>query len=152
MQTDSVALTNIATIAGTTLSAAFAPRSMTSIILTTAPISGTVQLMTVNSLEKFGDGSYQATVKITNTGTGTARDVQLTAADLGSTAGSTMPTAALPFTVGDIAPGASTTAAVNYPSSAGTSGTQTVEKITGSYTGGIFGNGTFGGSMRVTLP
>jgi glucosylceramidase len=151
-ENNSVAPTNIASVTGTTLSAAFAPRSMTSIVLTSAPVSGTVQLITVNTLTKFGDGSYQATVKISNTGTGTARDVQLTTAELGSTAGSTMPTAALPFTVGDIAPGASTTVTVNYPASAGTSGSPTVEKITGSYTGGVFGNGTFGGSSRVTLP
>jgi hypothetical protein len=112
------------------------------LIIDTPPVQGSVQLTTTAQLLPLGDGSYQAVVTVKNNGTGTAQSVQLTAATLGSVASST-----LPVSLGDIQPGGSVIAPVAFPSSAGVSGTATVERFTGTYTGG-----TFGGSIRVTLP
>jgi predicted extracellular nuclease len=101
------------------------------------PVLATTALLTV-----LGDGSYQVTITAKNTGTGTAQAVTLTGATLGSASGSP-----IPVLLGDIQPGASATATVVFPSSAGAPGTAAVERYTGTYTGG-----TFGASLRVTLP
>jgi uncharacterized protein len=103
---------------------------------------GNPVLATTAQFTTPGDGTYQATVTVKNTGTGTAHAVTLTGATLGSTTGSP-----LPISLGDIQPGASATATVAFPSSAGAAGTAAVERYTGTYTGG-----TFGASLRVTLP
>ncbi len=108
-----------------------------------APVSGTVTLNISPTLTKLSDGSYGVTVVITNTGTGTAQAVQLTAATLGS-ASDTVP---LPISAGDIQPNGSITVTLAFGSGAGSSGSRVVEKITGAYTGG-----NFGGSFRATLP
>ena len=106
------------------------------------PIAGTVQLATKATLTRTASG-YQATVTVTNSGTGTAQAVTLTGATLGSVSGTP-----LPQTFGNVAPnGGIATFTVNFPVSAGASGTASVERLTGTYTGG-----TFGGSLRVTLP
>ena len=102
---------------------------------------GTVQLSTSATLARAGNG-YQATVTVTNSGTSIAQNVELDTATLGSASG-----AALPVMLGSIAPGSSATATVTYPSSAGVSGTSTVAKYTGVYTGG-----SFVASIRATLP
>jgi hypothetical protein len=105
------------------------------------PIAGTAQLATTATLTKVA-GGYQATVTVKNNGTGTAQNVQLTGATLGSVNG--MPVAQ---SLGDLAPGGGTAVVtVNYTTAAA-SGTAAVEKYTGSYVGG-----TFGGSFRATLP
>jgi polygalacturonase/sugar lactone lactonase YvrE len=109
----------------------------------TGPIPGTVQLITTATLTQLSDGSYQAAVTIVNNGTGTAQNVMLTAATLGSASGTP-----LPLTVGYIAPaGGSATVTVSFASSAGAAGAAVIEKYSGSYTGG-----TFGGSIRAKLP
>ncbi len=109
----------------------------------TGPVPGTVQLITTAALSQNADGSYTATVTITNNGTGTAQNVVLSAATLGSASGTT-----LPLTVGDIAPdGGTANVTVNFPASAGAAGATVVERYSGSYTGG-----TFGGSIRARLP
>jgi hypothetical protein len=81
-------------------------------------------------------------VTVKNTGTGTAQNVQLTGAVLGSAAGSP-----LPAVFSDLQPGASAAVSITFPSSAGAPGSTTVEKLTGTYTGG-----SFGGNLRATLP
>jgi hypothetical protein len=102
---------------------------------------GTVKLITTATLAAI-PGGYQATVTVTNNGTGTVQNVQLTAATLGSAAGSPLPAA-----LGDLSPGASRMLTIGFPASAGTPGAATVEKFAGTYTGG-----SFGGSLRATLP
>ena len=102
---------------------------------------GTVQLVTTAQLTKV-TGGYQAVVTVKNTGTGTAQNVQLNTATLGSTAG-TVPAILL----GNLPAGQSNSVTVTFPASAGSSGAATVEKLAGTYTGG-----TFGGSFRATLP
>ncbi len=101
------------------------------------PVLGTTAVLTAAA-----GGSYQANIAIKNTGAGTAHAVTLTGATLGSATGSP-----LPVSLGDIPPGASATAIVTFPASAGTPGAASIERYTGTYTGG-----TFGGSLRVTLP
>ena len=103
---------------------------------------GTVQLSTSATLAHLGDGSYEATVIVKNSGSGTAQGVQLTGATLGSAAG-----APVPATLGTIQAGDSTAATILFPSSAGAPGTAVVERYTGTYTGG-----SFGGSIRAALP
>ena len=106
------------------------------------PVQGTVNLTTTSTLARQGDGSCLSAVTITNSGTGTAQAVQLTGATLGAVSDA----AALPA-VGDIQPGGSTTVTLPFRSAAGSSGTRVIEKINGTYSGG-----SFGGSLRTTLP
>lgn len=142
-----IALTSgVATVNGTTLSATLPARSFTTIVLTAPVVAGTVNLITTATLAAQGDGGYLGTVKVSNTGTGTAQNVTLTGATLGTAVGSTLPIAALPYSIGNIAPGSSTLVTVNFPAGQ-PSGSAVVEKYTGTYTGG-----TFGGSMRAVLP
>jgi len=106
-------------------------------------VQGTVILVTTATLAKQGDGSYLATVTIVNNGTGTAQNVTLTGATLGPANG-----APIPQSLGNIVPGGGfVITSVSFPSSAGSSGSQVIEKYTGTYTGG-----TFGASIRVKLP
>lgn len=104
-------------------------------------VQGTVKLNTSAPVAGAVDG-YQMTVRVTNSGTDTAQSVALTSATLGSATGTP-----LPLNLGDIQPGASAVMTLNFPSSAGAPGTTTVERFAGTYTGG-----SFGGSLRATLP
>ena len=105
------------------------------------PVPGTVQLLTTAVLTQVG-GGYQALVTVKNNGTGTAQNVTLTGAILGSTGGSPVPSP-----LGDVQPGASASVMIVFPASAALPGSSTVERFTGTYTGG-----TFGGSIRVVIP
>jgi hypothetical protein len=116
--------------------------ALCNLVVDTPVTQGTVQLLTTATLNLLGDGTYQATVIVKNNGTGTAQDVQLTGATLGSAAGSP-----LPAMLGTIQPGDSVVATILFPSSAGAPGAAAVERYTGTYTGG-----SFGGSIRATLP
>ncbi len=140
----------LASVNGTTLTATFPVRSMTTIVLTPPAMAGPVQLVVTPSHFAQGDGSVLSTFTVTNNGTGTAQNVQLTSATLGASAGSTMPTGPLPFTIGDIAPGSSGVVYVNYPAGT-TPGSTAIEKITGTYTSSS-GNGNFGASFRAVIP
>ena len=108
-----------------------------------AAVNGTAQLITTTSLATQTDGSYLSTVTVTNNGTGTANNVVLTGAVLGSGSGTpvTQPLISIPPN------GGVAVATVAFPASAGASGTTVVERLSGTYTGG-----TFGGSFRATLP
>ena len=103
---------------------------------------GTVSLTTTATLTQLGDGSYQATTFVSNNGTGTAQNVVLSTAVLGSVAGTPAPKA-----VGDIPAGRFVSTVLTFPASAGAPGTAVVERYSGSYTGG-----TFVGSFRAFLP
>ena len=71
---------------------------------------------------------------MTNTGTGTAANVQLTSATLGSATGSP-----LPQSLGTLAAGGgSATVTVTFPSSAGVDGATVAERYSFTYTGGSF--------------
>jgi len=105
-------------------------------------VPGTIQLITTATLQKLGDGSYRATVKVSNQGTGTVQNVWLTSGSLGAATGTPMPQ-----TLVNIAPGSEATTTINFPSSAGASGTAVVERYKGNYSGG-----TFAASIRATLP
>jgi hypothetical protein len=102
-----------------------------------------VKLITTTSLAVQSDGSYLGTVTVTNTGTGTAQNVVLTSAVLGSASGTpgTQPLVSIPPN------GGTAVATVAFPASAGAPSSASVVKLAGTYTGG-----TFGGSSRVTLP
>jgi glucuronoarabinoxylan endo-1,4-beta-xylanase len=152
-ENDTIAPSNLAQVNGQLLTATLAPRSLSTITLAPAVVNGSVQLVSTPTLQKLGDGSYQATFKITNMGTGTAQDVQLNSSSLGSAAGSTLPAAPMPFSLGNIAPNSYINVTVNYPPAAGTSGSVVIGKLAGTYSGGALGvGGTFGGSMRSILP
>ena len=105
-------------------------------------VPGNVQLVTTTTLAVQNDGSYQATVTVRNTGNSAAQNVVLTGVSLGSASGTPVPKS-----LGDIAPGESATGVVSVPASAGAPGTAAIAQVTGTYTGG-----TFGGSIRTTLP
>jgi uncharacterized protein len=126
-----------------TLNIATTSTTVFSVNLTGTGVQSIPQLGTTAQLSTLGDGSYQAIIVVKNTGTGTAKAATLTGATLGSATGSS-----LPVSLGDIAPGGSATATVVFPASAGSPGSAAVERYTGTYAGG----GTFGASLRVTIP
>ena len=108
----------------------------------TGVLTGTVQLTITAVLSKLSGGRYQAVVTATNSGTGTAQNVQLTGATLGAAS------AAVPVSLGNIPHGGGTAVAtLTFSSSAGADGTAAAERYTGTYTGG-----TFGASIRASLP
>ncbi len=118
--------------------------SQTATLVIAAPTvggTGTPLLTTTTIVTKVATG-YQVVVTEKNTGTGAANNVVLTSALLGAASG--LP---LPASFGNIASGASASATLTFPVSAGVSGAMVLEKLTGTYTGG-----TFGSSFRVTLP
>ena len=90
----------------------------------------------------MGDGSYEAAVKLTNRGSGTALNVQITGATLGAATGMSLPKGLF-----NIPPGGFVTVPVDYPASAGPSGSSVAQRYTGTYQGG-----SFVGSLRSTLP
>ena len=110
--------------------------------LTQTIVAGTVQLVTTTVLSTVS-GGYQAVVTVTNNGNGTAQNVELTSASLGTAAGSVLP-ASLQTIPGA---GGSAMVTLTFPSSAGADGAGVVERLAGTYTGG-----TFGGSFRAILP
>jgi hypothetical protein len=115
--------------------------SVVSASLTGTGFVGMPTLVSTAQLVNTG-GGYTATITVTNSGNGVAHNVVLTGAVLGSANGST-----LPVSLGDIQAGSAATATVNFPASAGNPGAATIERLTGTYDGG-----TFGGSLRATLP
>jgi glucosylceramidase len=145
--THSIAETDTSTLNGQDLSLTLPPRSLTMVVLPPQEVSGSVSLVTTASVQKLGDGSFQAVVTVANTGSGTANAVQLSSATLGAAAGNTLPQGPLPQALGNIAPGGYTTTVVNFPATAGTSGSTVLERYSGSYSGG-----TFSGSLRAVLP
>ena len=109
----------------------------------TANFTGTVKLAAKMTLAHKENGSYTGTITITNNGTGTAMDVQLTLAELNSISGTPVPQS-----LGSIAPsGGTATATVTFPASVGSPGSSVEEKYSISYTGG-----TLSGSAPVKLP
>jgi pectate lyase len=108
----------------------------------TGVLSGTVQITLTAVLSKLGAGGYQAVVTATNNGTGTAQNVQLTGATLGAAG------AAVPVSLGNIShEGGTAVATLTFPASAGADGAPAAERYTGTYAGG-----SFGGSIRASLP
>lgn len=103
---------------------------------------GTIQLATSAKLTKLSNGEYQAEVTVRNNGTGTAQNVELESASLGSVNG-----ISAPVYLGNLLSGASATTTITYPASAGASGAASAEKYSGTYTGG-----TFTGNIRASLP
>lgn len=109
---------------------------------TTVPVTvGTVTITTTGALTRIDTG-YQLVITVTNSGNVTAPGVQLTQATLGSASGST-----LPASLGDIPAGKSATVTLTFSSTAGADGAGSVERFSGTYTGG-----TFGGTLRTVLP
>ena len=148
-QNDSLNETDSAVLAGTNLSLVSPARSLTTVVLAPAPVSGTVQLVLQPTVKKLGDGSFEAAVKITNVGTGTAQNVVLSGATMGSATGSPNPLSSLPEAAGSgsLAPGGYIIVPLNYSASAGVSGSIALQRYNGTYNGG-----TFGGSFRTALP
>ncbi len=105
-------------------------------------LAPTITLTTTATLAKES-GGYQATVTITNTGSATAVNVQITSATLGSATANS-----LPVSFGSIpGNGGSVKMVLTFPSSAGADGAAAAEKYSGTYTGG-----SFLASIRATLP
>lgn len=146
-----IALTpGVATVSGTALSATFPPRSITSIVLAPPPVAGTVNIIIRSTFTAQGDGSVLGTLQVINNGTGTAQNVQLTSATFGSASGTTLPVAAMPYTVGDIAPGKSETVTVNFAAGQ-MPGMAVVARFAGGYDS-LNGSGAFTTSLRATVP
>ncbi len=148
-QTDTLNETDSAVIAGTTMSLTLPARSLTTVVLAPAQVKGTAQLVLTTSVSKLGDGTFETALKIINNGTGTVGGITLTSATLGSAQGAPTPLSTLPEVagMGSLAPGGSVTVPMNYPASAGSSGSTVLQRFNGTYNGG-----SFGGSFRTVLP
>jgi hypothetical protein len=110
-------------------------------VVSVQPLS--VKLEVRESLSRDpGTNEIVANITVTNTGGGTASNVQLTSVLLGGAATTTP----LP-NLGSISAGASASAAVRFPGSAGAPGAPSVLRISGSHSGG-----NLAASFRVILP
>lgn len=109
------------------------PASTTGVHLVT-----TLQSFTVNTANQ-----YVVVLGIANSGTAAAGGLVVTSAQLNSAAATTT----LPLSVGDLGSGATTTATLTFPASAGAPATRGVLTINLSYAGG-----TAGTSLRVVMP
>jgi hypothetical protein len=118
------------------------PAHNTDVTISTPNVAGNVQLVTTNAVSLNSDGSYTLTLTVTNDGTGTAQNVVLTKVDLGAAVGLTGPEPLI-----SLAPAGIAVTTLSFPSTAGAPGSRIVETVSGTYTGG-----TFGGSLRTTLP
>jgi hypothetical protein len=101
-----------------------------------------VRVVARTTFTKQSDGSYKATLVLSNSGTDTAYSVVLTSMIVGKASASP-----IPLTIGDIAPSGTATATLTVPLSAGTSGSAVVERLRGTYIGDVFGV-----AFRTTLP
>lgn len=127
---------------GGVLSYTFPATSVVTLSGLDTPVAGTVQLVASTTLVKENDGSYQVTVLVKNSGTGTVQNLMLTAGSLGNAAATN-----LPQPLGNICPGCSNSTTLIIPAGAGASGTTVIGHYTGTYKGG-----TFGASLRTALP
>lgn len=113
--------------------------------------AGTVNLVTTATLTfDSTHNQWDADVTFTNKGTAGADNVTLSNVALNSVKTITM----LPISVGNIAPGATSTyVLVTFPASAATSGTTAVLSASGSYKNHVTGvSGNFSGSLRLLVP
>jgi hypothetical protein len=105
------------------------------------PTPGSVNLQTSIALTTTSTG-YSETLTVTNKGTAVAPSVLVSSATLGAAAGTT-----LPALLGDLQSNQSASVTLTFPASAGADDTPTAERVAGTYSGG-----TFGGTLRTTLP
>jgi DNA/RNA non-specific endonuclease len=105
----------------------------------TSPCGG-VRLVVTSQVIRSDPSTVQSTITVQNIGSETANNVTVTTAKLGSTVGTP-----LPQSLGNLAPGATGNAVVNFTNS--TPGASSVLSIGGTYTGG-----TFSSSKRLTVP
>ena len=110
--------------------------------LTITAVNSTIAITGGYTVTQLGDGQYQMTLKLTNTGNATASTVSVSAWTLGSAAA-----AGLPLSTTNLAPGASVTFVDNFPASVGKPGSKVVMRYSGTYPGGSFAS-----SGAVTLP
>ncbi len=110
-------------------------------VIPVAPLSVNLQI-TPSLARDPVTSEVVATLSVTDTGTGTASNVQFSSALLNGTPAAT----ALP-NLGSIAPGGSATTAVRFPGSGFAAGSPAVLRVAGSYTGG-----SFQVSLRVAIP
>jgi YVTN family beta-propeller protein len=108
-----------------------------------APTSGARISTTLQSLTLNRSNQYVAVFKMTNTGTGAANGLTITASKLNSTASLTP----LPISMGDLNPSSSVKVSLSFPASAGAPKGSGDITISESYAGG-----TSGGGFRVILP
>ncbi len=104
-----------------------------------ARISTTLQSLTLNK----ATNQYVAVFKMSNTGTGAANGLTVTASKLNSAVSLT----SLPISMGDVNPASSVSVTLSFPASAGPPNSSGNITISESYAGG-----TSGGGFRVTLP
>ena len=129
--------------AGTASIAVVTPSGGTSASQTFTILQTTLKVVSATLSRDSTTGAYTAVVSIKNAGRLTAANTNVTSSTLGRAATSTP----LPANVGDIPAGSTGTVTLVYPASAGTPGASVTLKVSGTFT-----NGTFTGSLHVTLP
>lgn len=119
------------------------PGAATSAAKSFTILATTLKMVSATLSRNSTTGVITANLSLKNMGYLTASNVRITKATLGAAnTGS-----ALPVSVGSIAAGASGSAGLSFPGSAGAAGTVVSLKVSGTFTGG-----TFSGSLKVTLP
>jgi uncharacterized membrane protein len=105
---------------------------------------------TLQSLSTDSNGQFVAKIGVTNQGNITAGNVTLTSAKLGAAGAVSLPT------IPSLSAGGSSIITITFPPSAGTRGSAVLLLFRGAYTatlpGGGSTSGTWGASLRVTLP
>ncbi|GAA3766966.1 hypothetical protein GCM10022270_29090 [Terriglobus aquaticus] len=116
--------------------------SISAVLVISPPVTGTVQLVSQNTLRRAADGSLLLTVSLVNSGTGTAQNVTVTSLSVNGISG------LVPVSFGSIPPkGGSASQTFVFPPPIGAAGTVVPEKITATYSGG-----TFVTTVRAILP
>jgi hypothetical protein len=114
----------------------------TSAYLLIPAASLTTVLAVTPSVTGSAASGYTLTITVHNNGASTAQNVVLSSVTLGGAAASP-----LPFNIGPIAAGQSTSASVAVPGSAGADGSIVLDRISGTYLGGSISS-----AGRVQLP
>ncbi len=125
--------------------------AVTSFTVTAAKATIIIQLGPTNPVVITKSGSvYSVALTLTNAGNTTASTVKLTGGTLGSSSKPTYPNG---NTITNLAPGATATIQINFPTSAGKDGAGVTYKASGTYSGTSKCGGNWSVTVRtVTLP
>jgi hypothetical protein len=146
----SMAESSAATLANGVLTVPMPRRSMMTVLLSPAATPGLAKLDAQVKLARLGDGSYQAQVKVTNQGPGSATDVRVDGGMLGASAsdGAADPAALeLPRELVDLGAGGWVTTTLHFSAAAGRPGKRVTAVVTDRA-----GGQTFRSQLPLVLP
>ncbi len=141
----SMAESQAARLADGVLTVAMPRRAMMTVLLSPTAAPGAVKLDAQVKLARLADGSYQAQVKVTNEGPGSAADVRLDGGVLGAASGDAP--ASLPLEMGDLAAGGWVGTTLHFSAAAGRPGRHVTATVSGRW-----GTNPFRSQVQLVLP